>query len=59
MDNKKKSGGQRPNAGRKQKYGEPTVHIGFRVPQSKVEEVTDWVNDKLNEYLFAAKHKVK
>lgn len=35
----KKRGGKREGAGRKPQYGEPTVTISFRVPESKAEEV--------------------
>lgn len=42
---KNKSGGKRTSAGRKGKYGEPTTTIAFRVPESKVDEVRETVNE--------------
>lgn len=45
-----KHGGARPNSGPDKKYGEPTTTIAFRVPVSKVQEIKEMVNDKLNEY---------
>jgi hypothetical protein len=33
---KRNRGGSRPNSGRKQKYGEETKTITFRVPKSKI-----------------------
>lgn len=48
---KPKQGGYRENAGRKEKYGEPTKRIGFRVPESKVDEITELVKNKLKMWL--------
>ena len=44
---KQTQGGKRPNAGRKLKYGEVTVNVTFRVPQSCKDEVRDIVNEYL------------
>lgn len=41
---KKPQGGARPKAGRKFKYGEPTVNRMVRVPESKVEEFDEFVD---------------
>ena len=41
-------GGTRKNAGRKKKYGEPTVVVTFRVPISKVEAVKEAIHYYLN-----------
>jgi len=40
---RKKSGGTRIGAGRKKKYGEPTVTVSFRVPKSKVDAIKSTV----------------
>lgn len=36
--------------GKNRKYGEPTVHITFRVPESKLEAITNAVNAMLDQY---------
>jgi len=43
---KKNAAGQ----GRKPKYNEPTVSIGFRCPKSKVTELRAIVNKQLNKW---------
>jgi hypothetical protein len=51
MKNKKeKRGGKRPFSGAKQKYGEQTKTISFRVPESKTDEIKLIVKTKLKEY---------
>lgn len=47
MKSSYKQGGKRPNAGRKLKYGEVTVNVTFRVPQSCKYEVMEIVNEYL------------
>jgi uncharacterized membrane-anchored protein YjiN (DUF445 family) len=37
-------------AGRKNKYKEKTTTIAFRCPESKKEEVTNMIKDKLKEW---------
>ena len=44
---KQTRGGKRPHAGRKLKYGEPTINITFRIPESCKDEVRNLVNDYL------------
>lgn len=46
-----KRGGKREGSGKPEKYGEPTVHLTFRVPVSKKEEIKALVKNKLLEYL--------
>lgn len=41
-------GGSRKNAGRKKKYGEPTVVVTFRVPASKVDAIKEAMHYFLN-----------
>lgn len=48
--NKNKHGGARRGAGRKEKYGEPTVTVSFRVPLSKAPAIKTIVNKKLLSY---------
>lgn len=36
-------GGKRKGAGRKQKYGEATITVAFRIPKSKKEQVVSAV----------------
>jgi nitrogen regulatory protein PII-like uncharacterized protein len=43
-------GGKRTGSGNKPKYGEKTVTIAFRVPESKKAEIKEMVQEKLNEY---------
>ena len=45
-----KHGGKRKNAGRKEKYGEETVVIGFRCPKSKTKTLRILINKKLKTY---------
>lgn len=46
----KYSGGLRIGSGAKPKYNEPTDTIAFRVPKSKIPEITFLVKKKLKEY---------
>jgi len=39
MKDKNNHGGKRPNSGAKQKYGEPTKSVTFRIPLSKIQTV--------------------
>jgi len=49
---KSKRGGQRAGAGRKQKYGEPTKMISFRIPISRIKEIKDKVKQiLLNQFI--------
>jgi len=50
MKKKKKSGGKREGAGRKNLYAEPTTTIAFRVPASRIQEIKDHVKAKLSNY---------
>lgn len=43
MEKGNKHGGKRPNAGRKNKYNEPTKTIAFRLPISLIEPITKYV----------------
>ena len=47
---KSKHGGKRPRSGAKKQYSEETTTVAFRVPKSKVFEIKELVNQKLNEY---------
>lgn len=42
-----KQGGARIGAGRKAKFGEETVRLGFRVPKSQVKAIKNLVNGYL------------
>jgi len=42
-----KHGGKRLNAGRKNKYGEPTKTVSFRLPLSLIEPITKYVKRAL------------
>lgn len=44
----KQWGGERPNSGRKRKYGEVTKLVSFRVPLSQVNNVKKLVKNYLN-----------
>lgn len=44
---KENRGGKRQNSGRKQKYGEPTETISFRVPVSMIKELKEYIKKKL------------
>jgi hypothetical protein len=46
---KKLQGGKRIGAGAKHKYGEPTIIISFRIPQSKKQEVHKMVKSYLDQ----------
>ena len=52
MPKKKKEnrGGKRENAGRRLKYGEPTIPVNYRIPVSKKEEVDKWMAAKLKRW---------
>jgi len=43
----KNHGGKRTNSGAKQKYGEPTKMVSFRIPESKIKDVKKLVADYL------------
>lgn len=43
-------GGKRPGAGRKQKNGEATTTVAFRVPVSRAKELKELVKAKLLEW---------
>lgn len=47
----KKHGGKRTNSGAKKKYGEPTKTVSFRVPESKINEVSKAVKTMLANWL--------
>lgn len=49
-----KRGGIRPNSGRKQKYGESTKIISFRVPLSQIDNVKLLLKNFLKELKFNA-----
>lgn len=49
---KKKRGGNREGSGAKQKFGEPTTTIAFRVPESKAEEAREFVNSMLEKWII-------
>lgn len=49
---KQKRGGNRKGAGAKQKFGEPTTTIAFRVPGSKVDEARKFVNSMLEKWII-------
>ncbi len=48
---KENRGGKRKGSGRKPKFDEETITIAFRVPISKVDEITLIVNKRLKKYL--------
>ena len=50
QNTKLKRGGKRHFSGAKQKYGEQTKTIAFRVPESKINEMKLIVRTKLEEY---------
>lgn len=53
MTKKKETrGGYRENAKRPLKYGEPTVAVMFRVPESKKEAVTNLVKKFLEKFVI-------
>lgn len=51
MKKKETRGGYRANAKRPLKYGEPTIVLHFRAPESQAEAVKKIVNNFLNKYL--------
>jgi len=51
MKKKKTHGGARSGSGAKSKYGEPTVNIKIRVPESKKEQVRKMVGDYLKQFV--------
>jgi len=55
MTKKEKRGGTRKGAGAKPKFGEPTITVAFRVPESKKPEIKTLVELKLNSYKFKKK----
>lgn len=48
---KENRGGKRKGSGRKPKFEEETTTISFRVPISKIDEITELVNKRLKKYL--------
>ena len=50
MNNKPKRGGTRKGAGAKPQYNEETKTFGIRCPVSKVDELKEIINQKLNEW---------
>ena len=50
MNKKNTHGGARKNSGAKPKYSEATTTKAFRIPISKVDEITFLVKEKLEEY---------
>lgn len=57
QNTKLKRGGKRPFSGAKQKYGDQTKTIAFRVPESKTDEIKLIVKTKLQEYECKRKSK--
>ena len=53
MENK--HGGKRENSGAKQKYGEPTKVVTFRIPESKILTVKKIVSDCLKSLIEGSK----
>jgi hypothetical protein len=51
MKKKKTHGGARSGSGAKSKYGEPTVNLTIRVPESKKEPVRKMVGDYLKQFI--------
>ena len=47
---KENRGGAGRNQGRKQKYGEPTVKVNYRVPESMKPELDEYVAKRLVKY---------
>lgn len=52
MKTKENRGGKREGAGVKQKYGEETEHVGFRVPKSKKNEFKKEVKKILDKWMI-------
>lgn len=47
---KTKHGGKRQGSGRKQKYGEDTKVVSFRLPESIILNIKTYVKSKLKKY---------
>lgn len=43
-------GGARPGTGPKLKYGEPTIRLAFRCPESKVDLMLSLIKKRLKSY---------
>ena len=52
MKKSKSHGGKRQNSGAKQKYGEPTKTVTFRIPESKIKDVKKLVSDYLKSFII-------
>jgi predicted DNA binding CopG/RHH family protein len=50
-----KHGGKRQNSGAKQKYGEPTKSVTFRIPESNIKNVKKLVSDYLKTLIEGSK----
>lgn len=48
-------GGANRNQGRKLKYGEPTIKVNYRVPESMKPKLDKYVSDNLSKYEKGAK----
>ena len=55
MPTKKKAAIKIETRGRKQKYGEPTEKVSYRIPSSKKPELNSYVASRLSEWEQAAK----
>jgi len=55
VSDKFKHGGKRQNSGAKQKYGEPTKLVTFRIPESKIKDVKKIVADYLKSLIEGSK----
>ena len=53
MENK--HGGKRENSGAKQKYGEPTKVVTFRLPESKIKDIKKILADYLKSLIEGSK----
>ena len=52
---KENRGGKRENAGRRLKYGEPTIPVNYRIPESMKPGLDKYVSRQLAKYAKAAK----
>lgn len=52
---KENRGGKRENAGRRLKYGEPTIPVNYRIPKSMKPVLDNYVTRQLLKYERAAK----
>lgn len=52
---KENRGGKRENAGRRLKYGEPTIPVNYRIPESMKPDLDNYVARQLAKYAKAAK----